>query len=294
VDQSPQVQLPVARLPRHLQVKRTESSGTAMWLIILVVALQAAMFIPGFWLLAPSLIPAVFALFVWRKYDRNRLWNDSVSDGRALLVAHELDEAEEVFTYLAKRMRGMGPHRAIAVYFLAVIARLRGDLVEAEAILRGLVGNPQITHVRGAVSHYCADLYGELALVLALRGEVDEAAERLELAAERVSEARAGRLMLARAVILARRQEWGPCTELIEDEGRTARELLRPHDARALALVEALALSRHAGHGYREVADSRQVEDALRDSQPRRTAEFDYLGLAWPQMHAFLEMHEIE
>ena len=165
---------------------------------------------------------------------------------------------------------------------------MRGDSQHAMALLKALMDSDVLKERANLLTSMLPELHAELALAFALAGDTDEADRRLETGRAHTSSMRVAVLALPRVIVLARRELWPLCLDFIANNRDGIRGLLRPHDARAVALVEAFALSQLSRDAYREAAAVRRIEDALQDSRAHQPGEFDYLGSTWPEMRAFL------
>jgi hypothetical protein len=204
-------------------------------------------------------------------------------DADGHLKANELEQAEAMYEQASGR-RGRPVYRVISLHYRAVIYRMRGDLPVAVSILEGLIESGWLKARTGTLAFMSPDSHGEAALTCALLGDVARAQALLEEARSRLSPIRRALIALPEAVVRVRQAEWDACIDNIE----RARGQLRPHDMRALAIIEAYALMRAATLGYRDPSRSRRPEHALADARPARRGEYAYLGHSWPELSEFV------
>ena len=274
------------KLQRHLKVV----SRTKFYLVggALFVAAMAGPFTPLSGIGFIALIVFIIVMFV-RLMKFNREWGITLMDAEAHLKAHELEEAHVRFTEMAGKFRWLQTPQVICAHYLGVIARLRGQLSLAEAINTELLDSGWLHALKGNLAFLSPSVHAEAGLVQALTGDLEAAGRLLEAARIRLSDVRKPVIALPEAVVRARRELWAECVEAIEKHRDRARGLMRPDDTRALALVEALALSRLAKLGYREGARERRPDQAIAEAKPARPGEFDYLGQQWPEMAELLQ-----
>ena len=281
----------LTKLPKHLIVQRR---SRVVW--IYASAFATMMFGP---LLVPALSLGFLAgllvflvVVLGRLAPLMRKWGSIYTDADAHLRAYELDEAQALIESGAKQSRWLYSWHCLSVHMLAVIARMRGQIDNAEACVETVINSGWLDARRGQLGFHAPRVYGEKALLLALQGRLEEADQPLAHARSLLSPVRASVLALPSAVSRARREEWNECLARIDAERERFRGLLPPHDSRAIAVVEAFALLHvQSRAGYRAAAGARRIEDALADAKPAQPGEFAYLGHRWPAIREFVEAH---
>jgi hypothetical protein len=196
----------------------------------------------------------------------------------AVLARGKLDEAEAGFRDLLRRTRGRPGLQAISLFNIAAVRTRRGDLTGALRILVALssyVGTPK------------AQLDLKVKLNLALKwaqlGDTDAAAKWL-------TAARASKQLMyvanVEALILTRQGRYADAEAAYVREWPDLERLIGASEMRAIAARRAFALEA-AG------ADASQVERYLGKARSDDRRELVHLGVAWPEMHAFLERHDL-
>lgn len=170
--------------------------------------------------------------------------------------------------------------RCLARHNLAAVRARQGDLRGAIALL---VDNESGT-LGGALAGASA---AQLALCLALAGELERAEAWREEADRRLGPGRAVGA-LARAVIECRRGRMGEAARGLERVWAEAEGHLRATEVRPLAVVRAFAV---AGSGGPRAAGV--VDGLVAEIRPRYSGEFDWLATAWPEMGLFLAAYEL-
>ncbi len=272
-------------LPHDMRViaKHRFNAIMAVW----AFGLFAPIYLPIIGFLSAPLVVVATLVLMWSTFRTSLSWGTTMMDADGHLRANELDQAEALYAD-APRRSWWPVYRVISIHFRAVIHRMRGNLPLAATALDELIASGWLRARAGTLAFLAPDTYGESALIAALLGDVARAESLLAEARSRLSPIRRALVALPEAVLRARRAEWDACIEHIDAERERARGLLRPHDMRALAIIEAYALTRASTLGYRDASRTRQPEHALADARPTKPGEYAYLGQAWPELQAFV------
>jgi hypothetical protein len=273
-----------APLPRPDELRQARGGGEAvlglamfflMSSIVLIVActeLNALKVAGGGLALfaAVALVTVVMARASFRRF------KPASEEGLSALARGELDRAARIYTPWTRR--GVSALRCVARHNLASVRLRQGDLAGAIALL---IDNESGPLERGLGGPSAA----QLALCLALAGELERAAEWCAEADARLGDRGAGRAVgaLARAVVDCRSGKVEAVVRELERIWPDVEGHLRAADVRPLVVVRAFALA--VAEGPRAAGVSAAI---LGDLRPRFSGEFDWLGGSWPEMRTFL------
>lgn len=231
------------------------------------------------------LLVALRVLSIQRQMRRAVIMNGEALE---LLGRGELQKAQARFAEIAEKFRRLRAVRVLAQYNGAVAHLLAGDLDRATAALVAIERDQGL-----AVSLILrANGASYLALCHALAGRLDQAtpwldeAEKLRPTASEPLRL-TGMLTLGRAIVACRQGQPSEGARLIEADWH-AFEAVGGDAARALRLVRAFAIAQ-AG-GPRDDGAIDRLLAPLRESRPRSV---HYLGAAWPEMAAFIQLHNV-
>lgn len=243
---------------------------------------------------APSFVPVDPVVATWSMIlfvgggfvatlSRGRTFQRANQEGLARLAAGDPVGAAAIFDENARRFRWYGTWHAASVFNLALCRMRQGRLDEARGLFSSTMqafGAKSIAQVPAAARFHaatCAALQGDLhdADALVVEGEklLGKERSRLEL--------------LAKSVVLCRRGHPDEARALLEQHWREGEAALLADVMRALRLVRAYATLR----GSRTPDDERTAADLLAGARPFRAGDYDWLGVSWPEMRAFLEEH---
>jgi hypothetical protein len=205
-----------------------------------------------------------------------RRFKPASEEGLSALARGELDRAARV--YLPWTRRGVSAVRCVARHNLAAVRMRQGDVEDAIALLVDNESGPLESGLGGPSA-------AQLALCLALAGEVERAAEWRVEADRRLGDTAAGRASgaLARAVVDCRSGQVETAARELARVWPDVEAHLRAADVRPLLVVRAYATAAAGGPRAAGVAAA-----VLGEARPRFSGEFDWLGSGWPEMRIFL------
>jgi hypothetical protein len=196
----------------------------------------------------------------------------------------DLAGAEAELQALAARRFYPKGLRAMALYNAAVARMRSGDLDGALALLeRAHHGSFAVvrTHARELAMCTTASCY-------ALRGDLD-AAERIVVGGRpKVGATFADHLLLPEAILALRRGRPEEAAKRLESSWVRAEGTLQARSMRGLRLLRAFAVAQLDARTHATTLG--MLLDGLR---PVRRGEFDYMAVAWPELRAFLETHDL-
>ncbi len=206
----------------------------------------------------------------------------------AMLVRGEHQRAHAVFWAWAERTR-MPYVNAVARYNVATVLVHRGELEHAiETYIDSEV------HFEKALKR--AALYRtsavEIAYAYALLGNTDKATEWLKHADDRKNAhptmpSFVAQNVSARALLECRSGRPAEAARLLDDSWNECEALLAGASLRSLRVIRAFA------QATADVRNAGVAERTLSDMRPAYDGEFDFLGVAWPEMAAFLAAHQL-
>jgi tetratricopeptide (TPR) repeat protein len=215
--------------------------------------------------------------FFWIQRVTSR-FNRANNDGIALLNKGAPAQAAEAFEALVRKYRRRNL-RTIARHN-AGVARLReGKLERAVELLTPVIKDKKAPNLKGSAA--C-----ELASACALAGRLDEA-ERWLATAEKSALAKHS-LVWPRALVMARRGEHAELARMLDQHWRELENTLQAELMRRLTVLRAFAVASAEGPRGAGV-----VEPLLARLRPATPGEYAWLTGCWPELHAFLETHQL-
>lgn len=206
-----------------------------------------------------------------------------LSVGGAALAAGQLERANEQFSRCCESSNPV--ITAVARHNLGWTLMRQGRLREAIDV----VADNDATHQRDLESLAMYATSADLALYCALLGKLDEAESWLKAVDERAAKQHNASLPAMRAfsqaVLDCRRDRCEDAARSLDEEWGKCEAVLTGADLRPLRVVRAFA---HAARGPRA---SGIADDCLASMRPAYEGELDFLGVAWPEMQAFLVSH---
>ena len=164
----------------------------------------------------------------------------------------------------------------------------QGDLDDAAAVL---ADNESEYLTQLAQLGISATSAADLALVHALRGDLDEASRWLTCANERRQSSRmpsiAAMIAFSRAVALCRTGQAEEAARLLDEGWAEYESAFKGDVLRPLRVLRAFA---HASSGPRSGGAALAALPLIRPNYP---GEYRFLGVAWPEMATFLAAHEL-
>jgi hypothetical protein len=229
------------------------------------------------------LIIWVSALFTVRRWRRAQ---QEINDGVAALSRGQFVTANEIFTRWCEPTNNVVS--ALARHNLAWTLMRQGQLQEALRIL----SNNDSEHDRELqrLTIYPTSA-ADLALDHALLGNLDEAATWIATSEERAKVSAnpswSGMRVFVRAVLDCRNGRCNEAARLLDEHWAECEAELKGSELRPLRVIRAYA---HAAAGPR---DAGIVDGLLASSKPMYEGEYDFLGVAWPEMQTFLVAHRL-
>jgi hypothetical protein len=255
-------------LPKELRIERRISNaarGAAVsWLPVALLAPFAFM---------AEVVPAAIGIlvvvgFTIREFRRARA---DVLPHLELADSGDIEEASVQVAEMAKRERDWR-RKSFLIGVLAHLELRAGNRSNAEALARESLRHPQAGQPVLERS-----LQGNLAMILMLTGEEEEALELLPISPTPDPVTDTNRL-----VIWGRAGRW---KEVAEYQYLRMPQMqgLR-HNNRVMALLKALALEQTKGGALK-------LQRYLDEARPRLDGEYAYLSEGWPELEAFIEEH---
>lgn len=208
--------------------------------------------------------------------------NDAIN----LINSGELIEAAAIFDDILQKNPKKSLIRALVMMNRGYVSLLQGDLVEARAQLQEaqtMAGDTSIDPELPAL------ITSNMAMCEGLMGNCDAVEKQLQLSKKTLRPQRSGILVRARAVLAMRRNNFAEA-ELILCEGwRKSEGTGHAAEFKALRVLRAFALSKLD----RTAEQTDAMAKLLAGLYPYRQGEFDYLGVKWPEMKAFLEEQKL-
>jgi hypothetical protein len=230
-------------------------------------------------------IVVMFVALVIRNVRQIRRFTRDNNEAVAMLARGELQRAYDVFWRWAERAR-VPYASALARHNVACTLVRQGKLQHAIDVYthnEQLFGRALISAALHPTSA------ADLALAHALAGNVAEAETWLARADERAEQPRQPAFPIirvyARAVIDCRSGRAADAARELDNRWGELEVVLTGSNVRPIRVVRAFA---HAAIGPRNAG---VVEQVLTGMRPAYAGEFRYLGVAWPEMHQFLEAH---
>lgn len=255
-------------LPKELRVEKRVSNavraGAIAWLPIIVLAPVALMV---------EVVPAAIGILLITGLTMRELRR-----ARSDLLPHleladsgDIEEATHQVAMMAKRERNWR-RKAFLIGVLSNLELRAGNRENAEAMAREAVRHRQ---QRQPVLE--RSLRANLAMILALGGDIEEATELLpgKPTPDPVTDT-------PRMVVWARSGRW---EELVAYKYHRLPQMQgMRHSNRVMALCKAMALA-HTGSG------ALKLQRYLDEAKPRLEDEFGYLARDWPELALFIESH---
>ncbi len=255
-------------LPKELRVEKRVSNavraGAIAWLPLMILAPFALMV---------EVVPAAIGILLitgltMREFRRSR---SDLLPNLELADSGNIEEATHRVAMMAKQERDWR-RKAFLVGVLSNLELRAGNQENAEAMAREAVRHRQ---QRQPVME--RSLRANLAMILALGGEIEEAVELLPKGPipDPVTDT-------PRMVVWARTGRW---QELVDYKYHRLPQMQgMRHSNRVMALCKAMALSETGGGALK-------LQRYLDEARPRLEDEFDYLSRQWPELSAFIESH---
>lgn len=245
----------------------------------------------GFGGLLGLLCGGLFVLLLgWAFWNQRNIRRAVVMNGEGLelLGRGEVQKARALFEAMGQKYHRSITVRGLAQYNVAQTSVLAGDLERATRELVDLEkrdGLKTVQSLKPLAATSLAECY-------ALVGQLDLAAPWLDEAEQKRATAGeppklTGALTLVRAIIACRKGAPAEATRLIDANWQTI-EGLAGDQLRPLRLVRAFAVA--AAGGPRDDGAVDRLLAPLRESRP---GSLRYLGVAWPEMAAFLELNHL-
>jgi len=237
---------------------------------------------PAAWVFVIA-VPVGHTVFV---QSQARRYNRIAAPGHLALTAGDSRTAHREFAEARASVRWPGFLRRLGDYNRAFALIRQGEFATAIELLSDLDHRGGVLNLDGAVA-------GALALAHALAGHVELASEWLLETQRRYAQYKASGIRVpafayiltevvvqlrAGEVELVRRRLDNEWTQL---ENSVAGQILRP-----IRVLRAFALAQSTGPREAAVVDAMLA--ALRGTSTR---DIEYLGAAWPEMHAFMSSH---
>lgn len=203
----------------------------------------------------------------------------------AALSRGELERAHDVFRRWSEKARAPAA-AALARHNLGNALIRLGRLQQAAAV----IADNDERHARAlkSLSMYKASA-ADAALAHALAGELDQAEQWMAKADARDGESHLpgypGNKAFSRAVIDCRAGRPADAARLLDESWAEYEAALTGDATRSLRVVRAFA------HASSDVRNAGVAENVLAGMRPVYRGEFDYLGVAWPEMATFLAAH---
>jgi hypothetical protein len=231
----------------------------------------------------------LFLLFFWfiKRSQGVPRFNLSQEPGFRALAERRFSDAAEVFGSLAARFKKRPFVQAVALFNSAHALLWGGRFEEAIASLarvEKVFGVTRFSGIRAAAAR-------ELVLANALLGDLDTAERWAEDCWVRLAKSQDDRLFgaailcLNEAVLQLRRGKPPEASASLEKNWLTLRDKLPGNQLRVAEILRAFA---EASGGVREY---NKVGERLVRIEPVTGNEFEFLGVRWPEMHAFLAAH---
>jgi hypothetical protein len=242
---------------------------------------------PGYIALAISIAIAWLAFRFVRGLQDVATLNRLTEPGRIAFSESRFSDAAALFRTAVKTV-SKHPHSAVVIELSMAQAHVRAGELDAALAIWATIERKR-TYLLG--SGVRTQLATDTALVYALRGERELAATWVSSARTRIAKGiddrlyPAAKLCLAEATLACRNGDYAETTRLLDTNLQRMRSTLTADMMRVADAVRAFAEAQAGVRGANRVATR------LVGSEPVMPGEFHFLGVAWPEMQAFLDAH---
>lgn len=231
-----------------------------------------------------GVLVGVLLFIVVRRIRRFNLANQAATNA---LARGELAAARETFTHWAQTTR-VPAISALARHNLAWTLVRQGQLEQAIAVFT----DNEAHNAKAIRSNNLGALSAaDLALAYALANQLADAERWLRDSEARVepghSPSLPGMRAFARAVIDCRSDRAAEAARALDEGWAEHEAILQGSTVRPLRVIRAFA---HAAAGPRSAGIA---EATIASSRPAYPSEYSFLGVAWPEMAAFLASHDL-
>lgn len=287
--------LPMPKLPPERHLRDFEQRMTfVVWLAttLSIVGSYMVWHDPLVSFLSTGLV--LFGIGGWLVVRGRRAQREN-ADAIALLNARKFNEASAAFERLARRAP-TALLQALAAYNVAAVAIRRGDVERALSVLGALWRAK--AHVRMGAHQLREQVPLLISMLYTQLGDID-AGERWLAATRKVGKhpgfAHTRNDIVAEATLLLRKAQYGAAAALLAEHWRAIEETTPAALMRNTRIMRAFALERAAAPAAAASAAevAAQVEQLLAGCRPFEPGEYEPLGVAWPEVQAFLATHAL-
>jgi hypothetical protein len=223
---------------------------------------------------------------VWSRA-RARRFNAALTVGLEHMQRGRLAEARDCFTNLRKQCGTRSRFFKVAQYDLALVELRSGNPRQAIELLLLLERRGDLP---ASIHHAVAST---LAYIFGLVGDLAQAQQWLAVAGRRPGPVGLPHPhILTESVLELRRGNAMTVVNRLDTEWRVLEETRKGETLRPLRLLRAFGAA-HSPTSMPDARDPSRVEPLLHALRPVRAGEFDYLGVEWSELRAFLAEHQL-
>jgi len=209
-------------------------------------------------------------------------------DAVALLESGRAAQAEPILDALCVRVPVRSPYHALFVFHRGVAFLRAGKPDRALSLFASVLDAGSFANPKRSLHVYYPSLLGGIAAAYAMKGDTETAERWQGMAHDHVTQARAGLLLPLDVYLGIRAGRNEIVVRDAEAMWADASGCLTGSQMQALRLICAFGLS---CVNYNGIYDDK-IRWFLDGARPCRPGQFDYLGLKWPELRAFLEAND--